>query len=92
MAKTVSPIFKFQGTIEDLTFVNSKRYKPHVRAKKYSKTPFVMTAPLAESKARMQQCNQYAKPVFQALRAEVHDGGLWSLRPWADVKVFSMDG
>ncbi len=78
MAKTVSPIFKFQGTIEDLTFVNSRRYKPHVRAKKYSKTAFVMTAPLAEGKARMQQCNQYAKPIFQALRAEVHDGALWS--------------
>jgi|GEM_PF-446884 len=78
MAKTVSPIFKFQGTIEDLTFVNSRRYKPHVRARKNSKTPFVMTAALAESKARIQACNQYAKPVFQALRAEVHDGGLWS--------------
>lgn len=78
MAKTVSAIFKFQGTIEDLTFVDSRRYKPHVRARKHSKTPFVMTAALAESKARMQQCNQYAKPVFQALRAESHDGGLWS--------------
>jgi len=78
MAKTVSPIFKFQGTIEDLTFVNSKRYKPHVRARKNSKTPFVMTAALAESKARLQQCNQYAKPVFQALKAELPDGGLWS--------------
>lgn len=78
MAKTVSPIFKFQGTIDDLTFVDSRRYKPHVRARKHSKTPFVMTAPLAESKSRLQQCNQYAKPVFQALRAESHDGGLWS--------------
>ncbi|AXY75392.1 hypothetical protein D3H65_15980 [Paraflavitalea soli] len=78
MAKTVSPIFKFQGTIEDLTFVNSRRYKPHVRARKNSKTPFVMTAALAESKVRLQQCNQYAKPVFQALKAEMPDGGLWS--------------
>jgi hypothetical protein len=78
MAKNISPIFKLQGTIDDLTFVNSKRYKPHVRARKNSKTPFVMTASLAESKARLQACNQYAKPVFQALRAESHDGGLWS--------------
>ena len=78
MAKTVSAVFKFQGTIEDLTFVNSRRYKPHVRAKKHSKTPFVMTAALAESKARLQACNQYARPVFQALRPESHDGGLWS--------------
>jgi hypothetical protein len=78
MAKTASAIFKFQGTIEDVRFVNSKRYKPHVRARKNSKTPFVMTAALAESMARLQECNQYARPIFQALRLETHDGGLWS--------------
>lgn len=78
MAKMVSTVFKFQGTIEDVTFVNSKRYKPHVRAKKNSKTPFIMPPALAESKARLQSCNQYAKPIFQALRPEPRDGGLWS--------------
>lgn len=78
MAKSRSSIFKFQGTIEDLTFVNSKRYKPHVRARKNSKTPFVMTAALAESKDRLQECNHYLRPVFQALRTEVYHGALWS--------------
>lgn len=35
-------------------------------------------AALAESKARLQECNQYLRPVFQALRTEVYDGALWS--------------
>lgn len=78
MAKNVSAVFKFQGTIEDLTHVNSKRYGHHLRARKYSKTPFVMTPVLAEGKTRMQLCNQYAMPVFHALHPEAHDGGLWS--------------
>jgi hypothetical protein len=78
MAKSASVIFKFQGTIEDLTFVDSQRYKPHVRARKNSKTPFVMTPALAESKDRLQVCNQYLRPVFQALRAEAYNGALWS--------------
>ncbi|NII26404.1 hypothetical protein HB364_15045 [Pseudoflavitalea sp. X16] len=78
MAKSTSRLFKFQGTIEDLTFVNSKRYKPHVRARKNSKKPFVMTAALAESKNRLQECNNYLQPVFQALRTEVYHGSLWS--------------
>jgi hypothetical protein len=78
MAKNISTVFKFQGTIENLTHVDSKRYKPHVRAKKYSKTPFVMPPALAESKGRLQLCNQYAKPVFQAIRPEAYDGALWT--------------
>ncbi len=77
MAKNISAIFKLQGTVEGLTFVDSKRYKPHVRARKNSKTPFVMPAALAESKNRLQACNQYAKPIFQFLRKEA-DGSLWS--------------
>lgn len=78
MAKNRSRIFKLQGTIDDVTFVNSKRYDPHIRAKKNSKTPFVMTAPLAISKERIQECNQYLKPIFQAMRPEVYEGGMWS--------------
>jgi hypothetical protein len=78
MARNTSVAFKFQGTIDGLTHVNSNRYPPHVRAKKYSKTPFVMTDALAESKARLQLCNQYTKPVFQAIRTEAYDGDMWS--------------
>jgi hypothetical protein len=78
MAKNLSAIFKLQGTIEDVTFVNSKAYGLHARARKYSKTPFVMTPPLAKGKDRLQLCNQYAQPVYDALRPEAHDGGAWS--------------
>lgn len=78
MAKNRSRIFKLQGTIEDVTFVNSKRYDPHTRARKHSKTPFVMTVPLAISKDRIQECNQYLKPIFQAMRPEVYEGGMWA--------------
>ncbi|MDF2193738.1 hypothetical protein [Paraflavitalea sp. CAU 1676] len=78
MAKPRSSIFRFQGTIEDVTHVKSKRYGDHTRARKNSKTPFVMTEALAESKARLQECNGYARPVFQAMRAYGYHGGLWS--------------
>lgn len=78
MAKTTSAIFKFKGTIDELTFVDSKRYKPHVRARKNSKTPFVMPEALAKSKDRLQVCNEYARPIFQFLRKEANDGSLWS--------------
>jgi hypothetical protein len=78
MAKNLSAIFRLQGTIEDVTFVNSKAYGLHARARKYSKTPFVMTPPLAKGKDRLQLCNQYAKPVYDALRPEAHDGAAWS--------------
>lgn len=78
MAKNLSAIFKLQGTFEDVTFVNSKAYGLHARARKYSKTPFVMTPPLARGKDRLQLCNQYAKPVYDVLRPEAHDGAAWS--------------
>lgn len=78
MGKNISPIVKFQGTIGDQVFVNSKVYKPHVRSRKYSKTEFEWTVPLAENSDRLQTCNQFASPVFQALRRESHDGMLWS--------------
>lgn len=78
MAKPISPIFKFKGTFDDVTFVNSKRYKPHLRRRKGTVTPFVMTDVLKESKNRLQSCNQQAKLIFHALRDEHHDGGLWS--------------
>lgn len=77
MARTTSPIFKFAGTIADLTFVNSQRYKPHTRRKKGTVTPIVLTDALIESKDRLQLCNQQARPIFQALR-EYRDGSFWS--------------
>ncbi|MBO9658973.1 MAG: hypothetical protein J7527_09115 [Chitinophagaceae bacterium] len=78
MGKSISPIFKFQGTIGDLVFVNSKAYKKHVRSKKNSKTPFVWTANFAENNQRLHACNDFGSLIFQALRLESHDGMLWS--------------
>lgn len=78
MAKPISPIFKFSGTIAGMTYVDSKTYKPHVRAAKGTHTPNVLTDALKESSSLLQFCNQRAKPLFQALREEHHDGRLWS--------------
>lgn len=78
MGNTISPIFKFQGTIGDLVFVNSKAYKKHVRSKKNSKTPFEWTANFAENNQRLHACNDFGSLIFQALRLESHDGMLWS--------------
>jgi hypothetical protein len=78
MGNTISPIFKFQGTIGDLVFVNSKAYKKHVRSKKNSKTPFKWTDNFAENNQRLHACNDFGSLIFQALRLESHDGMLWS--------------
>jgi hypothetical protein len=78
MAKSKSAIFKFQGSIENLTYVNSKAYKPHVRRRKGTVTPVVLTGEMKENVTRLPQCNEQAKLVFHALRDERHDGALWS--------------
>jgi hypothetical protein len=78
MPKMISPIFKFQGTIADLTFVDSKRYGKHVRTKQGTYTPVTINDTLKESKALLQKCNQQAKVIFHPLRDEHRDGGLWS--------------
>ncbi len=78
MGKNISPIVKFQGTVGDQVHVNSKTYKPHVRSRKYSKTPFTWTDNFAENNKRLHACNEYGHVIFQALRSESHDGMLWS--------------
>lgn len=78
MGKNISPIVKFQGTVGDQVFVNSKTYKPHVRSRKYSKTPFEWTDNFAENNQRLHACNDFGSLIFQALRSESHDGMLWS--------------
>jgi hypothetical protein len=78
MARNTSAVFKFQGTIENQTHVKSRRYKEHVRAKKYTHTPFTMPVALAKSRDLLQLCNKYNQPIFRAIRREVYDGELWS--------------
>ncbi|WP_276480273.1 hypothetical protein [Paraflavitalea pollutisoli] len=77
MARNRSPLVKLQGTIGDMTFVKSNRYGEHVRAKRYSKTPFVMTDALQVSKDRLQDCNRYVQQLFRGMRSEVHHGAMW---------------
>ena len=78
MARTVSPIFKFQGTIDTITFVKSKRYKPHVRAKRGTYTPVKLNKTMKKCKDQLLLCKKQAKVIFNALRDEHHDGSLWS--------------
>src|SRR4051812_24553451 len=78
MARNTSALFKFQGTIENLTHIKEGRYKAHVRAKKYTYTPFTMPVSLAKSRDLLQLCNKYNQPIFRAIRREVYDGDLWS--------------
>jgi hypothetical protein len=78
MARSISHTHQFQGTIGGVTYVNSKKYGLHIRAKKGTYTPIVVTASMQESMGLLQQCNQQARPLFQALRDEYHDSGLWS--------------
>lgn len=78
MARNTSAVFQFQGTIENVTHVKGGRYKDHVRAKKYTHTPFTMPVALAKSRDLLQLCNKYTQPIFQAIRREVYDGDLWS--------------
>jgi hypothetical protein len=78
MAKPISPIFKFKGTIAGVTYVHSKAYKDHVRAAKGTYTPNVLTDALKESSSLLQICNQRARPLFRVLKEEHHDGRLWS--------------
>lgn len=37
-----------------------------------------MTDALKTSKDRLQLCTHYLKPIFQAMKPEVHDGAMWS--------------
>jgi hypothetical protein len=78
MAKNVSPIFKFQGTIGGITFVKSRRYKPHVRASRGTYKPVELNKTMKKCKDQLMQCNKQAKLIFHALRDEHHDGSLWS--------------
>jgi hypothetical protein len=78
MARTTSIIFKFKGTIGELTFVKSRRYKPHVRRKRGTVKPAVLNEKMKASGELLLSCNKQAKLVFDALRDEPHDGSLWS--------------
>ncbi|PZR07138.1 MAG: hypothetical protein DI539_24000 [Flavobacterium psychrophilum] len=78
MARNISKLIKLQGTILGLTFVNSKRYKPHVRPERGTFTPITINKTFKESKKLLMRCNKRARVIFNALRDEHRDGELWS--------------
>jgi hypothetical protein len=78
MPKNTSVIFKLQGTIDDLTFVNSQRYKPHVRRKRGSVKKATLNSTLNQHKDLIKIANRQAKLIFQSLKNEHHDGSFWT--------------
>jgi hypothetical protein len=77
MAKNTSAIFKLQGTIDELTHVDSVAYGPHVRRKRGSVKEARLNKTMEESRKLLLTCNQHAKLIFQPLKQEHHDGSFW---------------
>lgn len=80
MAK-VNSIIKLSGTITDVTFVNSKAYGAHARAKRGTYTPVTLAEGMKKSGAVQTEVNQIAKIIFDAVNAFVpgfKDGKFWT--------------
>ena len=78
MAKLRPSVIKLQGSILDVTVVDSKRYKRHVRARRGTYTPVTLNDKMTQSKERLISCNKPAKLIFNAICTEHKDGGLWT--------------
>lgn len=77
MAKTNNLVTKgLQGTLENLTFVNSKAYGDHVRNRRGTFKPAVLNETMEESKKRLLQVNETASLIFKSI-CEHKDGTLW---------------
>lgn len=80
MAK-VHSIIEFSGTMADVTFVNSKAYGTHARAKRGTYTPITLAEGMKKSGAVQTEVNQLAKIVFDVVNAFVpgfKDGKFWA--------------
>lgn len=80
MAKTRS-IIKFSGTLSGLTFVDSKTYGAHARAKRGTYKPVSLNQGMKESGAAQKQVNLIAKVIFDAVKGFApgfKDGKLWT--------------
>lgn len=84
MAKNVSPIFKFQGTVDKVTYVNSRTYGPHTRMERGTYTPIKLNKTMKKCKDLLMNCNKQAKGIFNALKDETRDGSLW----WRLLAIF----
>ncbi|WP_315816517.1 hypothetical protein [Paraflavitalea speifideaquila] len=78
MAKLRPSVIKLQGSILDVTVVRSKRYKPHVRARRGTYTPVTLNQQMEQSSAQLLSSNKPAKLIFDAICNEHKDGGLWT--------------
>ncbi|HEY8893350.1 MAG TPA: hypothetical protein VIM79_01000 [Niastella sp.] len=79
MAKSSDNIIthSLSGTLDNLTFVNSKAYGPHLRRKRGSKKKAVLNKAMKESRNRLLQVNQMASLIFRSISNEHKDGKLW---------------
>ncbi|RYF11958.1 MAG: hypothetical protein EOO42_20685 [Flavobacteriales bacterium] len=79
MAK-VRSIIEISGTLSEITFVDSKAYGTHARAKRGTYTPITLPDGMQKSAKVQTQVNQLAKVVFDAVNTFVpgfKNGKLW---------------
>jgi hypothetical protein len=80
MAK-VRSIIKISGTLSDITFVDSKAYGAHARAKRGTYTPISLSEGMLKSAEVQKQVNLMAKVIFDAVNGFVpgfKDGKFWA--------------
>lgn len=80
MAK-IRSIVEISGTLSDITFVDSRAYGTHARAKRGTYTPITLAEGMQKSAKVQTHVNQLAKLIFDAVNAFVpgfKDGKFWS--------------
>ncbi|AXY77181.1 hypothetical protein D3H65_25770 [Paraflavitalea soli] len=84
MARNISTVFKFKGTLGNVTYVDSATYGPHTRMERGTYTPISLNKTMKQCKDRLMNCNKQAKAIFDALKDEPRDGSLW----WRLLSIF----
>jgi hypothetical protein len=84
MARNISTVFKFKGTLGNVTYVDSPTYGPHTRMERGTYTPITLNKTIKLCKEKLMTCNKQAKGIFDALKDEQRDGSLW----WRLLSVF----
>lgn len=84
MAKNISTVFKFKGTLGNVTHVDSPTYGPHTRMERGTYTPIELNETMKQCKDTLMNCNKQAKALFESLKEEQRDGSLW----WRLVSIF----
>ena len=84
MARNISTVFKFKGTLGNVTYVDSPTYGPHTRMERGTHTPITLNKTMKKCKDTLMNCNKQAKAVFDALKDEPRDGSLW----WRLLSIF----